>query len=372
MTAGETVLEAIGLVRHYPVDRGLFGSRSGRVVKAVDEVDLAVRRGETLAIVGESGCGKSTLARLLLRLERPDKGEVRFDGTDIARRDERSMRPLRRKLQVVFQDPFSSLNPRMTVGELILEPLIVHGLGDGAARRRRVAAIMDLVGLGAGRQDRYPHELSGGQRQRIGIARALVAEPEVVIADEPVSALDVSVQAQVINLLQDLKERLGLTLVVITHDLAVVRHMADRVGVMYLGRLVELAPAAELFAHPRHPYTQALLAAVPRSDPRQRGDRAILEGDLPSPVDPPPGCRFHTRCAHMRADCRSEVPPLVAVAEEAMVACHHWRMIGTMAAAPAMPDTPALTRRLQLWRAARAGQDRPAAVQHNHRAEVST
>jgi oligopeptide/dipeptide ABC transporter ATP-binding protein len=269
-------------------------------------------------------------------------------------RSEREIRASRRKLQIIFQDPFASLNPRMTVGELIEEPLLVHGLGDRAARRARVREIMGLVGLGAARLDRYPHEFSGGQRQRIGIARALVSGPEVVIGDEPVSALDVSVQAQVINLLQDLKERLGLTLVVITHDLGVVRHMADRVGVMYLGQIVELAAAAELFREPRHPYTQALLAAVPRPDPRLRADRRLLEGDLPSPVDPPSGCRFHTRCPHARERCRDTVPLLEADGAGHATACHFWpEIVGDAVLAEPAP----LPHRLDLWMSARARQE---------------
>jgi oligopeptide/dipeptide ABC transporter ATP-binding protein len=340
-------------------------------VKAVDGVDLAVRRGETLAIVGESGCGKSTLARLLLRLERPDAGEIRLDGTAIGGLDERALRPLRRRLQIVFQDPYASLNPRMTVGELVEEPLVVHGVGDRAERRARVAELLGLVGLGGGRRDRYPHELSGGQRQRVSIARALVAGPDVVIGDEPVSALDVSVQAQILNLLGALKERLGLTLIIITHDLNVVRHMADRVGVMYLGRLVEVAPAERLLAEPLHPYSRALLASVPRPDPATRGPRAILEGDLPSPVDLPSGCRFRTRCAHARPDCAGDEPALAPAQPETWVACRHWRAIGAATLPPAARPSPELARRLDLWAAARARQDRAAAMTVNDRAEQS-
>jgi oligopeptide/dipeptide ABC transporter ATP-binding protein len=374
MTDADTVIEARDVARHYPLS-GRFGRLGGgppRMVKAVDGVSLSVRRGETLAIVGESGCGKSTLARLLLRLERPDEGQVWFDGGDLARLDERRMRPLRRKLQIVFQDPFSSLNPRMTVGQIIEEPLIVHGLGDAAARRRRVREIMDLVGLSAGRLGRYPHEFSGGQRQRIGIARALVSGPEVVIGDEPVSALDVSVQAQVINLLEDLKSKLGLTLVIITHDLAVVRHMADRVGVMYLGRMAELAPTAELFAQPRHPYTQALLAAVPRPDPTRRAERPPLEGDLPSPVAPPPGCRFHTRCPYAQDNCRTDVPDLLPASGAAHVACHYWRTITPPEATIVTAQDTGPSRRMALWMAARERQDASIRMPPKPQEEVTT
>lgn len=358
MSTPANALELHEVVRHYPVDRSFWRRAHPRKIKAVDGVSLGVRQRETLAIVGESGCGKSSLARLMLRLEVPDAGQVWFDGRDLATLSESSMRPLRRRLQIVFQDPFASLNPRMTVGEIVEEPLIVHGLGAAAERNARVLEIMRLVELRPEHRERYPHEFSGGQRQRIGIARALVAGPEILIGDEPVSALDVSVQAQVINLLADLKQRFGLTLVLISHDLAVVRHMADRVAVMYLGKLVELASIGALFAGPRHPYTRALLAAVPRPDPTLRGGRTPLEGDMPSPVDPPSACRFHTRCPHARERCATEPPALVSDASGHAVACHFWRelppdSIGDRASDRSEP----LARRLALFAAAceRAG-----------------
>jgi oligopeptide/dipeptide ABC transporter ATP-binding protein len=362
VSASAAILDARGLRRHYAAERGFWSRGTARMVRAVDGVDLAVRRGETLAIVGESGCGKSTLARLLLRLEPPDGGELWFDGVDLVRLAERAMRPLRRRLQLIFQDPFASLNPRMTVGEILEEPLVVHGLGDRTARRERVLALIRLVGLRTGQLDRYPHEFSGGQRQRIGIARALAAGPELLVGDEPVSALDVSVQAQIINLLAELKERLALTLILISHDLAVVRHMADRVGVMYLGRLVELAPREALFEQPRHPYTRALLAAVPRPDPRQTArERALLEGDVPSPIDPPAGCRFHTRCAFARERCRSEVPALVGDGTGHATACHVWPELpaAEILGAGGRP-APMLARRLALFTAAQHAAQRSA------------
>ena len=352
--SGGSILEARGLVRHYAVDKGFWRLGSGRTVKAVDGVDLAIEHGETLAIVGESGCGKSTLARLLLRLEAPTSGSVLFAGRDLATLPEAEMRPLRAKLQLIFQDPFASLNPRMTVRQIIEEPLIVHGMGDATARRRRAEEIASFVGLRAGLLDRWPHEFSGGQRQRIGIARALVSGPELVVGDEPVSALDVSVRAQVINLLQDLKERLALTLIVISHDLAVVRHMADRVGVMYLGRLVELAPTDRLFRAAAHPYTRALLAAVPQPDPSLRGKRQILEGDVPSPVDPPSGCRFRTRCTYAIDRCARDTPPLDLHADGHHVACHRATDLPAAEPVEANRPSPALARRLGLFAAAGA------------------
>jgi oligopeptide/dipeptide ABC transporter ATP-binding protein len=345
------LLEGRGLVKHFPTGRG------GRVVQAVSGVDIAVRDGETLAIVGESGCGKSTLGRLLLGLLPPTKGEVRYRGRTLTGLSERALRPLRREMQIVFQDPFSSLNPRLTVGEIVGEPLWIHEGLNGAARRGRVAEILDLVGLRPEHADRYPHEFSGGQRQRIGIARALASGPSLIVGDEPVSALDVSVQAQIINLLVSLKERLGLTLLLISHDLAVVRHMSDRVAVMYLGEIVEEAPSDVLFAEPRHPYTQALLASVPLPSPAARARAAPIEGDVPSPAAPPPGCRFHTRCPHAQERCIAEHPVLA----DDGVACHFWRDIAPPADAAIVPQTsPALNTRLALWRAASRPQQ-PAA-----------
>ncbi|SEA35848.1 ABC transporter ATP-binding protein [Rubrimonas cliftonensis] len=327
------VLEARDLVKRFPAGRSLFGPP--RLMTAVDGVSLSVEEGETLAIVGESGCGKSTLARLLIRLLEPDEGRVLLNGRDVTHLPESRLRPLRRALQFIFQDPFSSLNPRMSVGALVEEPMRAHGLGTAAERRARALALLARVGLRPEHAGRYPHEFSGGQRQRVGIARALATGPSVLIGDEPVSALDVSVQAQVINLLQDLKADFGLTLIVIAHDLGVIRHMSDRVAVMYLGQIVELAPARSFFAGPLHPYARALVAATPGA-----GGGAPLKGEPPSPADPPPGCRFHRRCPHAEPRCAEGRPPLLAVGEGRSVACFRWREIG---AGPAAPAAPALT-----------------------------
>jgi len=288
-------------------------------VRAVDGVSFNVARGETLALVGESGCGKSTTARLALRLIEPSAGTLHFDGADITALRGAALRKLRRRMQIIFQDPYASLNPRLTVGATIAEPMHVHHL-PGA--RERVAELLGLVGLAPFHADRYPHEFSGGQRQRIGIARALAVQPELVVCDEPVSALDVSIQAQVVNLLKDLQARFGLAYLFIAHDLAVVRHMADRVAVMYLGRIVETAPVRSLFAAPRHPYTRALLAAIPHPDPSRRGRVQPPAGDVPNPANPPPGCRFHTRCPHVAPICRERVPPLTMLAPDHGAACH--------------------------------------------------
>ena len=320
------LLQAVNLVKHFTVRRGLFGKARG-AVRAVDGVSLALGAGETLGVVGESGCGKSTLGRLLLRLTEPTSGTVSFNGTDLGLLDANTLRAQRRRMQIIFQDPYSSLNPRMTVGQTLAEPLMLHGLHIGR-HSQRVAELLHTVGLAAEHAQRYPHEFSGGQRQRIGIARALAVEPQLIVCDEAVSALDVSVQAQVINLLQDLQQRLGLAYVFIAHDLAVVRHIATRVAVMYLGRVVELAPSQALFDAPRHPYTRALMAAIPSPVPlplseRQR-QRKVIGGDVPSPANPPSGCHFHTRCPHAQALCAQQVPTLDADGERS-VACHFWR-----------------------------------------------
>jgi oligopeptide/dipeptide ABC transporter ATP-binding protein len=318
------LLEVRDLATHFPVRGGLLGRARG-VVRAVDGVSFDVEPGETLALVGESGCGKTTTGRSILRLVEPTRGEVRFDGVDVRALEPEPLRQLRRRMQIIFQDPYGSLNPRMTVGAAIREGLLVHRIAEGAEADRRVARLLDEVGLRPEFAARLPHEFSGGQRQRIGIARALAVEPRFVVCDEPVSALDVSVQAQVINLLRDLQRERGLAYLFIAHDLAVVAHMADRVAVMYLGRIVELAPRATLFAMPRMPYTQALLSAVPVPDPTSRRPRILLAGDPPSPVDPPRGCHFHPRCFHPRKDerCRTEAPRLEEKAPGHAVACHH-------------------------------------------------
>ncbi|HMB53155.1 MAG TPA: ABC transporter ATP-binding protein [Thermoanaerobaculia bacterium] len=316
------LLEVRGLVKEYALGGGLFGR--GRKLRAVAGVDLDVARGECLALVGESGCGKTTLARCALRLEEPTAGRVRFAGRDLLALGRRDLRRWRRHFQMVFQDPYASLNPRLTVGRAVAEPLVVHDLGGRAERRRRVAELLELVGLPADAAGRYPHELSGGQRQRVGIARALAAGPELLVADEPVSALDVSVRAQIVNLLADLQRRFELALVFIAHDLPLVEHVADRVAVMYLGRIVELAPVRSLFTRPQHPYTVGLLAAVPRAEAGRRDERpAPLAGELPDPASPPAGCPFHPRCPIARPRCREERPPLEEVEADSAVACFH-------------------------------------------------
>ena len=323
---GVPLLEITGLVKHFPIKSGVLIDREVAQVRAVDGVDLTLNKGETLGLVGESGCGKSTLCRAVLQLIRPTSGSVRFEGRDLVGLSPRELRPLRRQMQMIFQDPFASLNPRKRIGQIIGEPMQLHGLADGAELKRRVQDLLDRVGLQAEHYNRFPHEFSGGQRQRLGIARALGLQPKLIIADEPVSALDVSVQAQIINLLEDLQSEFDLSYLFVAHDLGVVRHVSNRVAVMYLGKVVENASAAELYERPRHPYTRALLSAVPVPDPRANAERhrVPLTGDVPSPIDPPPGCRFHTRCALATDLCRSTEPVLAEDGSGHQVACHHW------------------------------------------------
>jgi oligopeptide/dipeptide ABC transporter ATP-binding protein len=330
-----TLLQVRDLVKHYALG-GLFG-RAERPVRAVEGVTFDVARGETLALVGESGCGKSSVGRTVLRLQEPTAGSAHFEGTDIFALDRKALRRLRRRMQIIFQDPYSSLNPRMTIGAAIAEGIEIHRLAVGTEVSRRVALLLEEVGLDPGYARRYPHEFSGGQRQRVGIARALAVEPAFIVCDEPVSALDVSVQAQVLNLLADLQRDRGLAYLFIAHDLAVVRQIAQRVAVMYLGHIVEEGPTESLLGAPRHPYTVALLSAVPEPDPTRRRARIVLQGDLPSPSDPPPGCPFHTRCFHPARDerCRSE-PPLLRPVGGTVVACHY----AESTPAPDLTDPP--------------------------------
>ncbi len=321
MAPAGPILEAQGLEKLFPIRSGLFRRVTGHV-RAVDGVDLEVRAGESYALVGESGSGKTTLGRCLMRLIEPTAGKVQFDGTELMALSASELRRCRRHFQMIFQDPYGSLNPRLSVQRTIEEPLIVHQIGSREDRARRVAELLDTVGLPPSAATRYPHEFSGGQRQRVGIARALASEPKLLIADEPVSALDVSVQAQIVNLLADLQRDLGLSLVFIGHDLAVVEQLADRVAVMYLGQIVEEARSERLFAAPQHPYTVSLLSAIPRPEPRRKGGRIVLAGDPPNPAQPPPGCRFHTRCPIAIERCRTEAPALVQLGAEQRVACH--------------------------------------------------
>lgn len=321
----DILLELRDLATHFPVRGGVL-LRARGTNRAVDGVSLKVASGETLGLVGESGCGKSTLGKTVVRLLRPTSGQVLFQGRDISTMSRRALKPLRRELQMVFQDPAESLNSRHTVGNLIEEPLLIHGMGSSAERHARIRELLDLVGLPGSAAERFPFEFSGGQRQRISIARAIALDPMLLVCDEPVSALDVSIQSQILNLLLDLQAKLGLAYLFIAHDLAVVRHVSDRIAVMYLGRIMEYADADALLVRPRHPYTQALISAIPVPDPGRRRKRTILAGDVPSPIDPPAGCPFHTRCPHAEARCRSERPELREVdragGEPHLVACH--------------------------------------------------
>ena len=320
MTDARVLLEISDLVKHYPVRGGILRRKVG-TVHAVDGVSFTVGVGETLGLVGESGCGKSTVARSILRLVEPTSGSIRLNGLDITHLGKAALHPHRRSMQIVFQDPFASLNPRMTAGDIVAEPLSVHGLAAGSKKRERVAELFEQVGLRADQMQNYPHQFSGGQRQRICIARALSLGPSLIVCDEPVSALDVSIQAQVINLLIDLQRQHDFSYLFIAHDLAVVAHISHRVAVMYLGRIVELAEKSELFANPRHPYTQALLASVPVANPKTKRLKALVDGDVPSPINPPSGCAFHTRCRYVMDRCRIETPKLVEAGSQHQVAC---------------------------------------------------
>jgi oligopeptide transport system ATP-binding protein len=324
---GDALLEVTDLVKHFPIKSGIIVDREVGRVRAVDGVSLTLAEGETLGLVGESGCGKSTLCRAILQLTAPTSGSVRFEGEELVGKSRRQLRPIRRQMQMIFQDPYASLNPRKRVGQIIGEPMELHGLAGGREVRAKVRDLLDRVGLPPEHADRFPHEFSGGQRQRIGIARALALRPKLIIADEPVSALDVSVQAQIVNLLKDLQDEFGLSYLFVAHDLGVVRHVSDRVSVMYLGKVVESAGAADLYQQPLHPYSNALLSAVPIPDPKLNAqrERLVLEGDVPSPIDPPSGCRFHTRCPWMTDVCRDVEPELGELQPAHVAACHHPR-----------------------------------------------
>lgn len=323
-TNNHVILEVKNLVMHFPLTQGIVIQRKVGAVKAVDGVSFSIKKGETLGLVGESGCGKSTTGRAILQLYKPTSGEVMYEGQDLVKINAGEMRKMRRYLQMIFQDPYASLNPRMTVGNIISEPMQVHNIGNGKERRERVQYLLEVVGLNPYFANRYPHEFSGGQRQRVGIARALAADPSLIVADEPVSALDVSIQAQIINLLEDLQSQFNLTFLFIAHDLSVVRHISDRVAVMYLGKIVELADRNDLYQNPLHPYTKALLSAVPIPDPKveKKRQRIILTGDVPSPINPPSGCHFHTRCSLAQQICSEQDPEWRDAGGGHFVACH--------------------------------------------------
>jgi oligopeptide transport system ATP-binding protein len=323
---GQTLLSVKNLKMHFPITQGIILQRQVGSVKAVDDISFDITQGETLGLVGESGCGKSTTGRAILQLYKPTAGSVEFNGRDLVKLNGGDMRRMRRELQMIFQDPYASLNPRMTVGSIIGEPLEIHNLAKGKEKTERVQELLRTVGLNPYFANRYPHEFSGGQRQRIGIARALAVEPKFIVCDEPISALDVSIQAQIINLLEELQEKLGLTYLFIAHDLAVVRHISDRVAVMYVGKIVELTDRNEIFDRPLHPYTRALLSSIPIPDPvlEKRRSRMILVGDVPSPVNPPSGCRFNPRCPYAEDNCKTDEPPLAEVRTGHFVACHYW------------------------------------------------
>ena len=317
----QPLLSVQNLKKYFPIHRGVFG-RAAEYVKAVDDVSFTIKRGETFGLVGESGCGKTTAGRAILRLHEPDGGSIRFDGIDLLSLGKQELRRKRRDMQIIFQDPYASLNPRMTIRTIVGEPFAIHGIAKGSEREARIADLLKTVGLDSSVMNRYPHEFSGGQRQRIGIARALALKPKFIVADEPVSALDVSIQAQIINLLADLQQQFGLTYLFISHAIPVIEHISTRIGVMYLGKLVEVGTSRQICTSPKHPYTQALLSAVPIPDPAAKKQRVVLRGDVPTPINPPPGCSFHTRCPIAVDRCRVEEPPLRQIEDGRDVACH--------------------------------------------------
>ena len=344
MSKGDPLLEVSHLVKHFPIKSGALIDREVATVHAVDDVSLTLHEGETLGLVGESGCGKSTLCRTILQLLQPSSGSVKYEGRELVGLSRKQLTPLRRQMQMIFQDPYGSLNPRKRVGQIVGDPLRLHGIASGDELRRQVQELLERVGLQPEHYNRYPHEFSGGQRQRIGIARALALRPKLIIADEPVSALDVSIQAQIINLLDDLQDEFGLSYIFVAHDLGVVRHVSDRIAVMYLGKLVESSPGQVLYDRPVHPYTNALLSAVPIPDPKLNAKRKplIVEGDVPSAVNPPSACRFHTRCPWATEVCSEDEPPLVDYGSDQIVACHHPRNVNAkmIRAAEIAPESP--------------------------------